>query len=107
MMLEARVKTVDAIEATVCVEARASLRKVKSFSAGSDSSGSSAQFSCSYCCLLVLMQNLHTRYVTAAMAKIPPMTPPAIAPALEPELDDLEEVLMVDGAAEAAMQTVF
>ena len=41
------------------------------------------------------------------MAKIPPMTPPAIAPALEPELDDLEEVLMVDGAAEAAMQTVF
>ena len=105
-MLDARVKTVDAMEATVCVEALASLRKVKSFSAGSDSSGSSAQFSCSYCCRLVLIQNLHTKYVTTAMAKTPPMTPPAIAPTLGPELDDLK-VLIVDGAAEAATQIVF
>lgn len=30
------------------------------------------------------MQNLHTRYVTIAIAKTPPITPPAMAPTLGP-----------------------
>ena len=108
MMLEARVKTVEAIEATVCVDALASRRSVNSFSVGNDSSRSCVQSSCSYCCLFVLMQNLQTRYVTAAIANTPPITPPAIAPTSGPELDDFEELeLIVDGAAEDATQTVF
>ena len=104
MMLEARVRTVEAMEASVCVEALASRHIVNSFSAAvGSSSWSSIQSSCSYCCLFVLMQNLQTRYVTAAMAKIPPMTPPAIAPTFGPEPDDLEEGLtvVVDEAAAA------
>lgn len=106
MMLDARVSTVEAIEATVCVEARASRRIVKSFSATVASSESSTQFSSWYCCLFVLIQFLHTRYVITAITTTPPMTPPAIAPTLGPELDD-ESVLTVDGEAAEATQTVF
>jgi len=97
MMLEARVNTVEAMEPTVWVEALASRRIVKSFSASRESIGSSIQSSCSYCCLLVLIQNLQTRYVTAAMAITPPITPPAIAPTLGPEPLELEGVGVVDG----------
>jgi len=86
-MLEARVRTVDAIDPTVCVEALASLRIAKSFSVGSDSTGSSIQSSCSYCCLLFFIQNLHTRYVNTAISTTPAMTPPAIAGTLGFELD--------------------
>lgn len=107
MMFEARVKTVEAIEATVCVEARASLRIVKSFSAAAASCGSSTQFSASYCCLRVLMQNLQTRYVATAMIRTPPITPPATAPTFGPELVDFDVVLTVEGAADEDTQTVF
>jgi len=79
IILEARVRTVDAMDPTVCVEALASLLIAKSFSVGSDSTGSSIQSSCSYCCLLFFIQNLHTRYVTTAIKKTPAITPPAIA----------------------------
>lgn len=106
MILDARVNTVEAMEPTVCVEALASLLIVKSFSAASVSSGSSAQFSCSYCCRLVLIQNRQTRYVTAAITATPPMTPPAMAPTFGPELLDVEDELMVDGAADDSTHTV-
>lgn len=106
MMLDARVKTVEAIEPTVCVEALASRLMVKSFSAGSVSSASSAQFSCSYCCLFVLIQNRQTQYVIAAITATPPMTPPAIAPTLGPELVLFEDELIVEGIAAAATHTV-
>ena len=90
MILEARVRTVEAMEPTVCVDALASLLIVKSFSFSAVSCGSSAQFSCSYCCLFVLIQNLQTQYVIAAITNTPPMTPPATAPTFGPELDDFE-----------------
>jgi hypothetical protein len=106
MMLDARVKTVEAIEPTVCVDALASLLVAKSFSAGRVSSASSAQFSCSYCCLLGLIQNRQTQYVITAITATPPMTPPAMAPTLGPELALVEDELMVDGAAEAATHIV-
>lgn len=100
MILEARVSTVEAIEATVCVEALASRRIVKSsFSTTVSASWSSIQSSCSYCCLRVLIQNLQTRYVAIAIATSPPITPPAIAPTFGPEPDDLEEELSVVVAA--------
>ncbi len=41
------------------------------------------------------------------MATTPPITPPAIAPTLGPEPADFVDDLMVEGAAEAATQTVF
>jgi hypothetical protein len=90
MMLEALDKTVEAIEPTVCVEALASRLIVNSFSASVCSSWSSAHSSCSNCCLLGLIQNLHTKYVATAIAINPPITPPAIAPPLGPELEDFE-----------------
>jgi len=105
--LEARVKTVDAIDATVCVEARASRRMVKSFSASDGSSWPSIQSSCSYCCLFDLIQILHTRYVAAAIVNTPPMTPPAIAPTFGPEFEDFELKVMVAADEGAAAQTVF
>lgn len=62
MMFEALVKTVDARDATVCVEALASRCMVKSsFSADAGTEECSVQSSCSNCCLRGLMQNLQTR----------------------------------------------
>ncbi len=108
MMLEARVKTVEAMDPTVWVEARASRLMVKSFSAAADSLVSSVQSSSSYCCLLFLIQNLHTQYVIAAMMTSPPTTPPAIAPTLGPELEDFEEDELIDvGVAGLSTHTVF
>lgn len=106
-MLEARVSTEEATEPTVCVDARASRRIVKSFSDGVGSSSSCAQFSCSYCCLFVLIQNLHTRYVMIPMTATPPITPPAIAPTLAPDPDDTGAVVTVVGADEAGAQIIF
>jgi len=89
MILEARVSTVEAMDPTVYVEALASRCMVKFdfslllgvvFSSDTTSSSSSAQFSCSYCCLRGLIQYLHTRYVAMAITATPPMTPPAMAP---------------------------
>lgn len=92
MMFEARVSTVEAMEPTVYVEALASRCMVKAgFSLLWDapsSSNSSTQFSCSYCCLRVLIQNLHTRYVAIATTARPPMTPPAMAPTFGPLWDE-------------------
>ena len=81
MMFEARVRTDEAIEATVCVDARALRRDAKSFSA----------FSCcsiSSCChsisdmgrLFPFKQNFQMAKTMMAMTTIPPMTPPAMAP---------------------------
>ena len=105
MMLEARVRAEEAIEPTVWVEARASLRIVNvSFSAAS-SSTSSAQSSCSYCCLLFLIQNLQTKYVAKAIAITPPRVPPTIAPTLGPECPpDFDELAATD-VVEAASAT--
>ena len=49
---------------------------------------SSVQSFSSNSCFRFLMQNLHTKYVTTAMTKIPPTTPPAMGPAAEPEFDE-------------------
>ena len=105
MIFEARVRTVEAIEPTVCVDALASLLKAKSFSVDEVSSTSSPQFSCSYCCLFVLIQNLQTRYVTIATTTTPPMTPPAIAPAFGPDFDEEGVEVGVDWGSEATQET--
>jgi hypothetical protein len=100
------VRTVEAMDPTVCVDALASRRIVKSFSAGNDSLGSSVQSSCSYCWRLVLIQNLHTRYVTTAITATPPTTPPAIAPTFGPEPEDLLELLIDVEDEDSATQVV-
>lgn len=103
-MFEARVNTVDAIEPTVYVESLTSRCAVNpafsSLGVGS-SSKSSAQFSCSYCCLRVFIPNLHTRYVTMAIRATPAMTPPAIAPTSGP-LEDEDVEAEAAAAADAA-----
>lgn len=83
MMLEARVRTEEAIEATVCVEARALRRDWKSFSLFSCCAISA---SC-HCAsdigrLFPFKQYFHTTNVRMAMKATPPMTPPAMAPTL-------------------------
>lgn len=94
MMFEARVRTVDAIEATVCVEARDRASRVKTeafdFSIPSSSSSSHSS-SISTSCRLPLSQNFQMQNTTIAMKATPPMTPPTIAPILGP--DDFEEEL--------------
>ena len=85
MTLEARVRTVEAIERTECIEARAS-RCVVGSSPLFSIVASSGHSSSSYACLLFLMQNRYTRYVIKQTTAMPPMTPPAIAPAFGPEL---------------------
>lgn len=82
MMFEARVRTDEAIEATVCVDARALRRDWKSFSAFSCCTIST---SChSLCCDMGLRfpfrQYFHTTNVRMAMKATPPITPPAMAP---------------------------
>lgn len=84
MMLEARVRTEEAIEATVCVEARALRRDWKSVSAFSCcvAMSTSCQSLSVIGLLLPLRQNFQMMNVMMAMAAIPPMTPPAMAPTL-------------------------
>jgi hypothetical protein len=83
MILEARVRTDEAIEATVCVDARALRRDAKSFSTFSCSCMSISWKSASeYGRLLPFKQNFQTTKVMIAMAATPPMTPPAMAPTL-------------------------
>ena len=92
MTLEALVRTVEAIERTEWTEARASLRAEKSSPVFSIGSVSGQSFSV-YDCLLFLMQNLHTRYVTMQTTATPPTTPPAIGPAAAPpDPDDAFDV---------------
>jgi hypothetical protein len=92
MTLEALVRTVEAIDRTECIDARASLCIAKSpplFSIVSVSGQSLSR----YACLLFLMQNLQTRYVITQTTKTPLMTPPAIGPAaVPPEPDDAPDV---------------
>src|SRR5579862_4704463 len=93
MILEALVKTVEAIEPTVWVEALASRRIVNCsrFSASCVDQSSSASSSR----LRPLERNAQTRNnVIIPMATTPPMTPPAMAPVFgfEPP-DDGEGVL--------------
>jgi hypothetical protein len=81
MMFEARVRTVDATECLVRTEDRRSSPLSTSNSCFVVLWSSSSAHTGMLCGRLrVLMQNLHTRYVTAAMTASPPMTPPAIAP---------------------------
>jgi hypothetical protein len=81
MMLEARVRTDEAIEATVCVDARALRRDAKSFSTFSCSCMSISWKSASeYGRLFPFRQYFHTTNVRMAMKATPPITPPAIAP---------------------------
>lgn len=81
MMFEARVRTDEAIDATVCVDARALRRDAKSFSTFSCCSISSCSHSISDIGRLFpfkqYFQMTKTRMATTA---IPPMTPPAMAP---------------------------
>lgn len=83
IMLEARVRTDEAMEATVCVDARALRRDWKSLSFSCSAMSTSFQ---SGCCeigrLFPLRQYFHTTNVTMATKAIPPMTPPAMAPTL-------------------------
>ena len=77
---EARVKTVEAMEPTVCVEARPSRFMVtlsRDFSAASSYSDHACS---SYCRLRFRMQNLQTMKVTSRIKATPPITPPAMAP---------------------------
>lgn len=94
MMFEARVRTVDAIDATVCVEARDLASRVKTeafdFSIPSSSSSSHSS-SISTSCRLPLSQNFQMQNTTMAINATPPITPPTIAPMLGP--DDFEEEL--------------
>jgi hypothetical protein len=81
MMLEARVRTDEAIEATVCVDARALRRDWKSFSTFSCCATSTSCQSASEIGLLFpFKQYFHTTNVRIAMTATPPMTPPAMAP---------------------------
>jgi len=82
MMLEARVRTDEAIEATVCVDARALRRDWKSFSAFSCAVMSTSCHSLRWDMgrLFPFRQYFHTMNVAMAMKAIPPMTPPAMAP---------------------------
>ena len=94
MILEALVKTVEAIDPTVCVDALASPRIVNRsrFSASISSADKSSPASCSR--LRPLTQNVHTRNVIIPMATTPPITPPAIAPVFDFDPpDDGEGVL--------------
>jgi len=92
MTFEARVRTVEAIERTECIETRAS-RCVAKSSPLFSMVALSRQTPSSYAFLLFLMQNRYTRYVIKQTTAMPPMTPPAIAPALGPELPLPEEAL--------------
>ena len=81
-------RTVEAIDRTECIDARASLCIAKSPPLFSIISVSGQSLSL-YACLLFLMQNLQTRYVIMQTTATPPMTPPAIGPAaVPPESDD-------------------
>jgi hypothetical protein len=83
MMLEARVRTVEARECTECMDCRSDRLDAKSAAEPSfERSISSCHCSCSNSFLLFFMQNLQTRYVTIPIAARPPMTPPAMAPVL-------------------------
>ncbi len=95
MMLDARVRTVEAIEWTVCVDARLSRRWAKVWSGLSLDSSSSTHFSCTVGSLRVLIQYLHTRYVMTEMRKTPPTTPPAIAPTLGLDFGDSTGLISV------------
>lgn len=83
MMLEARVRTDEAMEATVCVDARALRRDWKSLSFSCSAMSTSFH---SGCCEMGLRfpfrQYFHTTNVRMATKAMPPMTPPAMAPAL-------------------------
>src|SRR3569833_1282824 len=99
MMLEARVRPVDAIEWTVWVDDRWSRRAANDFSASmAAGSCSSSHGSIASGCRIVLMQHLQTRYVTRPMTAMPPMTPPAMAPTLGPELPLLPVLPPVEAA---------
>lgn len=82
-MFEALVRTVDAIEPTVCVEALASLCMAKSSSCFSVSALVSIHSFWSNSSRLFLMQNLQTKNVTIMTTTTPPMTPPAMGPAAD------------------------
>lgn len=85
MMLEARVRTVDASEATVWVDARASRLMVNSAAAVSFSTDSSSSHSSSSnFCRRPFKQNFQMRKVAMRMNATPPTTPPAMAPTLGP-----------------------
>jgi hypothetical protein len=96
-MLEARVSTVDAIEWRVCVEARADRADAKSFSAVSVCGRSCSHDSASSLDRRVLIQNLQTKYVMAAIQATPPTTPPAMAPALMVPPAEVEAVADAEG----------
>jgi hypothetical protein len=75
------VRTEEAIEATVCVEARALRRDWKSFSTFSCCAiSTSCQSASDIGLLFPFKQYFHTTNVRMAMNATPPMTPPAIAP---------------------------
>lgn len=103
MMFEARVRTVDAMEATVCVDALdlASLVKMLPpwlFSIPSSSSSSHSSTSC----LRPFNQNFHMQNTTIEMKATPPITPPTIAPMFGPE--DRDGVLTKDPDVAASTQ---
>lgn len=100
-MFEALVRTVDAIDPTVCVEARASrFIANSSFSLSTLSLGSCQYFWC-HSSRRFFIQNLHTKYVMSKTTAIPPTTPPAIGPA-----DDLRGEGLGDGAFALAPMAV-
>lgn len=82
-MSEALERTVEAVERTVCVDARASRRLAKSSFSFSTLPAGSCQYCLCHSSRLFLMQNLQTKHVIRMIKAIPPMTPPAIGPAAD------------------------
>lgn len=85
MMFEARVRTDEAIEATVWVDARVLRLETKSFSGFSSRYSGSCHSVGSIFLRRPLKQNFHTMKVRIATKATPPITPPAMAPTFGPE----------------------
>ena len=82
-MSEALVRTVEAIERTVCVDALPPRRMANSSLSFSALPVGSCQYCLCHSSRLFLIQNLQNRHVTRIITAIPPITPPAIGPAAD------------------------
>jgi hypothetical protein len=102
MTLEARVRTVEAMEATVCVDALALLSIPKSFSfSAAVAAIDIRRFVC--ICRFARVQMKNAKIPTAIK---PPITAPAIAPGETPDPPDVAIVLQITAAHETQLCAV-